>query len=72
MAKAKVRAYFGLDWILSLLLAIFPLTNIVLGAIYRYQKGKLLLMILNILIFPVFYIIDLISIIVNKDLKYLV
>ena len=66
MAKSKKRAYFGMDWIVSVILAIFPLTNILFGAVIRFQKGKLLLAILNILIAPLFYIVDLVSIILNK------
>lgn len=72
MAKAKVNAYFGVNYVVAIILAIFPVTNLVLGVVYRLKREKFLLLLLNILLFPVFYIVDLVSIILNKDLKYLV
>ena len=66
MAK---KAYFGLAWIVSLILAIFPITNIVLGILVRLERGKILLAILNFFLFFIFYFVDLVSIILNKDLK---
>jgi hypothetical protein len=69
MAK---KAYFGLDWIVSLILAIIPITNIVCGIVERVQRGQILLAVLNFFLFFVFYWVDLISIAVNKDLKWLV
>jgi len=71
MASAKGKGYFGFGWIVSLILAIIPVTNIILGLLIRLQNKKYLLAILNILIAPVFYIVDLVSIILNKQLKYL-
>ena len=70
MAK-KQRAYFGLDWIISLILAIIPFTNIVFGVIIRFTRGNLLGAILNIVIFPLFYILDIVTIILNKDITIL-
>ncbi len=72
MAKSHAKAYFGFDWIVSLVLAIIPFTNIVFGVIIRAQRNKLLLAILNIVLAPIFYVIDLVSILLNKDLSYLV
>ena len=66
------KAYLGLGWIVSVILAIIPFTNILLGIVHRLQAGKILLAVLNFFIAPLFYIVDLISIIVNKDLKWLV
>lgn len=71
MAK-KNKAYLGQEFLVSLILAIIPITNIILGVIYRLQKGNLLLVLLNILLAPVFFIIDLVSVILNNDLKYFV
>lgn len=64
------RAYFGLDWIISIILAILP-TNILCGIITRIMRQNWLGLVLNILIFPIFYIIDLVTIIVSKDLTVL-
>ena len=68
MAK---KAYLGLDWIVSLILAIIPITNVILGIVTRIQRDNLLMAVLNFILFPLFYLIDLVSIIVNKDLKWL-
>ena len=66
----RVRAYFGLGWILSIIFAILP-TNVIFGIITRAFRGKILGLILNIIFAPVFYVIDLISIIIFRDLKIL-
>jgi len=71
MARGQ-RAYLGLSWIVSLILAIIPFTNIILGIITRIQRGEIILAILNFFLAFIFYWVDLISIIVNKDLKWLV
>ncbi|MBO5102523.1 MAG: hypothetical protein J6C13_00345 [Clostridia bacterium] len=68
---SKQKAYFGLSWIISLILAIFPVTNIVLGIVTRAMRGNWLGLILNIILAPIFYVIDLVTIILTKDLKVL-
>lgn len=72
MARQK-KAYFGLDWIISLILAIFPLTNWILGIVTRVQRENWLGVILNIIPITAFFIyfIDLFTMIVNKDLTVL-
>ena len=72
MAKrsSSKKAYFGLDWIISLILAILP-TNIICGIITRIMRENWLGLILNIVVAPVFYIIDLVTIIIHKDLTVL-
>jgi hypothetical protein len=72
MAAKTNKAYLKQPFIISLILAIIPITNIVLGVIYRLQKGNLILVILNILLAPIFFVVDLVSVILNNDLKYLV
>ena len=69
MAKSS-KAYFGLGWIISLILAILP-TNVILGIVTRILRGNWLGVLLNIVLAPIFYIIDLVTIIVNKDLTVL-
>ena len=72
MAKAKrQRAYFGLDWVVSLILAIIPITSIICGVIVRAQRGNILGLVLNIILFPVFWIIDLVTMIAMKDITIL-
>lgn len=68
--KSSQKAYFGLDWIISLILAILP-TNVICGIITRIMRQNWLGLILNIVLAPLFYIIDLVTIIVNKDLTIL-
>lgn len=68
---ASTKAYFGLDWIISLILAIIPITNIICGIITRAMRGNIVGLILNIILCPIFYIIDLVTVIVNKDLTVL-
>jgi len=68
----KSKGYFGLGYLVSIILAIIPITNLLFGVVIRLDKKKVLLAILNILIFPLFYLVDLISIIINNRLKYLI
>jgi hypothetical protein len=68
--KSSQKAYFGLDWIVSLILAILP-TNLLCGVITRAMRGNWLGLILNIVLFPIFYIVDLVTIIIHKDLTIL-
>ena len=68
---ASTKAYFGLDWVISLILAIIPITNIICGIITRAMRGNIVGLILNIILCPIFYIIDLVTVIVNKDLTVL-
>jgi len=71
MAKSRQKAYLGLSWIVSLILAIIPFTNVILGIVTRATRGNWLGLILNIVLCPLFYIIDLVTIIVSKDLTVL-
>jgi len=52
-------------------LAIIPITSLICGIITRAQRGNILGLILNILIFPLFWIIDIITIIVNNKISFL-
>lgn len=68
---AKAKVYLGLDFIVSLILAIIPFTNVVLGIVTRIQRGNILGAVLNFFLWPVFYIVDLITFILHKDLIFL-
>jgi hypothetical protein len=63
------KAYFGMGYVVSLIMCIF--FGWILGVIVRFQRDKILLAILNIPLFPIFWIIDIVSMIVNKDLEWL-
>lgn len=69
--KSSQKAYFGLSWIVSLILAIIPFTNIIGGIVTRVMRQNWVGLILNIILFPIFYVIDLVTIIINKDLTIL-
>jgi len=68
---AKAKVYLGLDFIVSLILAIIPFTNVVLGIVTRIQRGNILGAVLNFFLSPLFYIVDLITFILHKDLIFL-
>lgn len=68
MAKRKKSGdYFGLDWIISVILAIIPVTSCICGAITRILEGKIVAGILRIILgWNIIWILDLIFMIVNK------
>lgn len=70
MAKHS-KAYFGFGWLVSLILALIPFTSVICGIITRVQRGQIIGAILNFVICPVFYIIDIITMIVKKDITVL-
>ena len=67
---ASTKRYFGLDWIICLILAILP-TNVICGIITRAMRGNVLGAILNFILCPIFYLIDLITMIVQRDITVL-
>ena len=73
MAKSKGYLNQGWGFVVTLILAIIPFTSWILGGITRIMRGKLLWGILNLIpiTFPIFWIIDIVSVILNKDLVYL-
>ena len=74
MAKKSSKSskgYFGLGHLVSIILAIIPVTNIIFGIVTRLTRGKILGAILNIFLFPLFWIVDLITIIVSNKLTFL-
>jgi len=68
MAK-KAYLGLGLPWILNVVLCVF--LGWPLGIIERIVRGKFLLAILAIPFGFVFWVVDLVSFIVNKDIKWL-
>lgn len=65
--------YFGLSYVLSLILAIIPVTSWLCGAIVRFQEGKVVAGILRLLLgWGLIWIVDLILMIVNKRIWRLV
>ena len=66
---AKKSDYFGLSWIVSLILAIIPVTSWVCGFITRFQEGKIVAGIIRVFCgFWIVWLIDLIMMIMNKSI----
>ncbi len=71
MAK-KSKDYFGLGRILSIILAIIPVTSWILGAVTRFKEGKLVAGILRIVFgFSIIWVIDLVYIIWKGEIARL-
>ncbi len=62
MAKKKAsKDYFGLGWLISLILAIIPVTSWILGAITRFKEGKIVAGLIRLIFgFNIVWFIDLI------------
>jgi len=69
-SKKSTKAYFGLGWIISVILAILP-TNVICGIVTRVLRQNWLGVILNIVLAPIFYIVVLVTIIAYKDVTIL-
>lgn len=68
MAKRK-SDYFGLGRIVSLILAIIPVTSWILGAVTRFSEGKIVAGLLRLIFgFNIVWIVDIIMMIVNKSI----
>ena len=67
---ASSKRYFGLSWLVCLILAIIPPTSIICGIITRVQRGHVIAAIFNFILCPVFYIADIVTMILNKDITF--
>ncbi|MDR0856403.1 MAG: hypothetical protein LBM78_03225 [Clostridiales bacterium] len=67
MSGKKQKAYFGLPWLISLILAIIPFTAWILGIFTRFSRGHIISGILNIPFGFIFWVIDLITMILVHD-----
>ena len=68
MAKRK-GDYFGLGRIVSLILAIIPVTSWILGAVTRFSEGKIVAGLLRLIFgFNIVWIVDLLMMIVKKSI----
>ena len=66
---ARKGDYFGLSWIVSLILAIIPVTSWILGAITRFSEGKIVAGILRLLLgWGIIWLCDLILMIFSKHI----
>ncbi|MBQ4558196.1 MAG: hypothetical protein IJA61_02325 [Clostridia bacterium] len=71
MAKSQ-KAYFGLPYIVSLILTIIPFTHWVLSGVTRILRGHVIAGVLNLIpaVNFVFWILDLITMVTQKDITY--
>lgn len=66
---AKKSDYFGLSYIVSIILAIIPVTSWICGAVTRFAEGKIVAGILRLILgFTIVWIVDLILMIVSKHI----
>ena len=68
MAK-KSSDYFGLGYLVSVILAIIPVTSWICGALTRFQEGKIVAGIVRLVFgFNIVWILDLILMITSKHI----
>lgn len=65
---ASKKDYFGLDWIVSLILVIIPPTAWVCGAITRFQEGKYVAAVIRVFFGLIIWIPDLIFMLMDKQI----
>ena len=69
MAKKGKKDYFGLPYVASVILAIFPFTAWILGAITRLLEGKILAGILRLIgLGIIMWIVDIVFMIKKKQI----
>ena len=65
--------YFGLGRLLSIILAIIPVTSWVLGFLTRFSEGKILAGILRLILgWNIIWIVDLVMMIINGQIWRLI
>ena len=66
---AKKSDYFGLSYIVSVILAIFPFTSWVCGFVTRFLEGKIIAGLIRLLFgFTIVWILDLVFMICKKQI----
>ena len=61
--------YFGLSYIVSLILAIIPITSWVLGWLTRFSEGKIVAGILRLLLgWNIIWILDIVCMVLKKSI----
>lgn len=66
---AKKGDYFGLSYLVSVILAIIPVTSWILGVLTRFQEGKIVAGLLRLILgWNIIWICDLILMILSKHI----
>lgn len=69
MAARKSSDYFGLGYLVSVILAIIPFTAWILGALTRFKEGKIIAGLIRLIFgFTIVWVLDLICMIVSKHI----
>ena len=69
MAKKAKKDYFGLSWIVSLILAIIPFTSWICGALTRFGEGKIVAALIRLIFgFTLVWVLDLVCMILNHKI----
>lgn len=69
MARSSSKAYFGLPRLISIILAIIPITSWLCGIITRFQQGRIVAGILRIFFgWNIVWLLDLIIMIFKGDI----
>ncbi len=69
MARSSSKAYFGLPRLISIILAIIPVTSWLCGIITRFQQGRIVAGILRIFFgWNIVWLLDLIIMIFKGDI----
>ena len=73
MAKKSSKDYFGLGRVISIILAIIPITALIFGVATRLKEGKFVAGILRIVLgWNIIWLIDLILMITNGRIMRLI
>lgn len=73
MATKRKSDYFGLSYIVSVILAIIPVTSWILGFVTRFMEGKIVAGILRLVLgWNIIWIADIICMIVKKSILRLI
>ena len=71
--KTEKKDYFGFSRVLSIILAIIPITSLIFGAATRFSEGKILAGLLRIILgWNLIWLIDLILMIANGRIMRLI
>ena len=66
---SKKSDYFGLGYLISVILAIIPVTAWLLGALTRFKEGKIIAGLIRLIFgFNIVWLLDLICMIVSKHI----
>lgn len=66
---AKKSDYFGLGYLVSVILAIIPVTAWICGAVTRFSEGKIVAALIRLIFgFTIVWIVDLIMMVTSKHI----